>query len=276
MDTREVAFYILVIPAVSYMLYGKTTKKLLRRFGYVLTSLCILFNSFFFYLQFPFESIGYLPAILLILEEFIIVLIQVVDPGNITQMNYKKAVALWPYDRHMYNYKKCSHFGFDSPPRSHYCKETKNRIARFTTYSKILSRPIGSGNLRFYYIFMVLFCISHLLYVKVDVIYILDACKDLYEELYSGTIEQIIYFTITKQTWNFIFLIISMFAFWILFAVICYYTYLISKNLTNKDIERLDVVKRFYRSQGVYESPKNVFDHGFIANWVEVFHPSFP
>lgn len=124
----------------------------------------VYFKSCYKYLKFVFPATHVFQKCLIFgalpMPWIIFLVLQKIDPGEITEGNVEMYLRRYPYDDVIYQKKECSTLGFLAPARSRYCRFTRKRIARYDHYCPWLLRPIGERN---YNVFMVYMLVSLLL-----------------------------------------------------------------------------------------------------------------
>lgn len=244
--------------------------------------------------------------IVLLLPWIIVLIIQFVDPGNITQENVDDYLKVYlnnnnknsnendvnqtnDNDENKKNSKnetsnesklnnydqlqlsKCAKLHIPAVPRSRFCPFAKKRIAKYDHYCLWVMQPIGEKNIRLYLLFLLSNFLATIYFFVISEIFLIWKLK------YSSNIEWSKYFLAEKITFSCYYLLknevvvcgISIFFvifITIILSLIIREIYLISINLTLDEI----MARKAENQKKII----NEYDKGILQNWLEVLFPS--
>jgi palmitoyltransferase len=96
-----------------------------------------------------------LTQIVLPLPWVMVLVLHLVDPGEITRTNVKSYLEIYPMDNVLYTSKVCPTLHIPVVPRSRFCKYTKRRIAKYDHYCPWVLCPIGARTHRWFVVFLI-------------------------------------------------------------------------------------------------------------------------
>ena len=202
----------------------------------------------------------------------VFIILQLVDPGIITEENVNYYIEKYPYDNVIYKPKKCRHLGIPAVARSRYCPVTKQRVAKYDHYSMWVIQVIGEKTLRLYILFVVMNTAVTLFFFVLTVLFIRYVLVSEAEEVVwteSNADNFVIAITIVLRDAP----VAAGLAIALciigadLLATLVKQFNRVSQNVTEVECELYE------KGAEKGEIVKNIYDRGFIANWVEVLFP---
>ena len=208
----------------------------------------------------------------------IFVMLQFIDPGEVTKENVESYLKAYPYDNVLYRRKICPTLKIPAPARSRYCRYTCKRIAKYDHYCPWVLAPIGAKTHRWFLCFLIFDTVAAL-YLSVTQIEqmawrinILSPRIRWRESVKENAllVMMILFRTdlaILATTFVLLVIVVTLVIF------IFQQMYFISCNKTQIELDKIDDYKEFMSERGDTSPYVHFYDHGFLANWKEFLFP---
>ena len=210
----------------------------------------------------------------------IVLVLQFIDPGEITEYNVENYLKKYKYDHVLYNEKICPTQHIPVVPRSRYCRYTQKRVAKYDHYCPWVLAAIGEKTHRWFLFFLVscvvasvYYCIDDCMMIKFHLYLMLQRLPKEYLLKYS---KKQLYFAIILKTEKYNFCCALMFLVIILslFVFIIQQIFNISQNKTQIELDKYNAERQKRKENGDRTPIRNFYDKGIIVNWLEFLFPS--
>jgi hypothetical protein len=198
---------------------------------------------------------------------FVVLILQISNPGVITPENVDSYLNVYPYDSLIYHPAKCAKLLIPAVPRSRYCPYTRQRIARYDHYCPWVGQAIGERTLRWFVLFLLAnlsaFCYYFVVSAKFLWCQFGKFCPEI--EWQGSTFESLLVPVGSVLRGDSIVAGLSIFLFLCslaLFSSFCRQLFCISVNVTTSEIP-------------LFQSSRNFYNRGIFANWFDVLFPPF-
>jgi hypothetical protein len=207
-----------------------------------------------------------------------VIALQRLDPGRITAANVESYLIIYPYDNVLYFNRFCKTLNIPIPARSRYCRFTRQRVARYDHYCPWALAVIGAKTHRIFICWLALNTFGACYFGIHQVWVFREFVRILGQKMRSASggakLIGVAFVLIRSEPAATFSTVLLIGAGAILSFFFCQQIWLISKNKTRIELQKIDELVWSWRKGGKsVQQYGHAYDRGFVANWREFLFP---